>query len=172
MGTEIRTVKLTKAKLFRTTREDGREAVYAIPYDDDADFYDFLRDKLSAGYRQVIVTSEMMIDMVRSMYMEGKYSVCRIELTNASADMNEKTDVLIRSGADDPSYLAGILDMLELLANTFSITIRSVHIRKRHKKTGSPDFFVQANGIVGINEKSFGEISKRICTVVERCVFP
>ena len=52
-----------KAKLFRF-KKDQNERITCISYDDNEEYYSFLREYRSKGYRQVIITTEIMIKII------------------------------------------------------------------------------------------------------------
>lgn len=54
-----------KAKLFRF-KKDQNERITCISYDDNEEYYSFLREYRSKGYRQVIITTEIMIKIIET----------------------------------------------------------------------------------------------------------
>lgn len=55
---------LEKAKLFWKPGNKSR-GIIVIPYDDRMEYYSFVKERHDAGFRQIIVTSETMIQLIQ-----------------------------------------------------------------------------------------------------------
>lgn len=53
-----------KAKLFWHARNGQRQICY-VPFNDDCEYYVFLKEYHDKGYKQIIITSELMSGLMR-----------------------------------------------------------------------------------------------------------
>lgn len=51
-----------------------------------------------------------------------------------------------------------------------SIDLARVYMKGHFSNGFTPNLYVQANGILGVNSESFDELTQEISTVVERCL--
>lgn len=160
----------SKAKLFRKT-EVSQEMICAVEYDDNMEYYTFLRNARTEGYRQIIVTSEVMIQLIRMACMDKGYSVYKIEFAEEDLDLEQEMNFLIQKASVNSACLADLIDKIKFLAEQSSIDIRKIYIKGAYNGAAfAPNFFVQSNGIIGVNKESYDSLSKEISTVVERCL--
>lgn len=54
-------MKMKKIKLFWKLGDSDKH-IFCQAFDDDEEFYSFLKKQFDAGYRQIIVSSEAMIE--------------------------------------------------------------------------------------------------------------
>ena len=159
----------SKAKLF-WKNDNNHKSICAIKYDDNIEYYTYLRNAISDGYRQVIITSEIMLQIIRMSCMVKGYSIYRIEFAEEDAELNQEVSLLIQNAESNPVYLAELLYRLKFLMEQSSIDIRRLYIRGKYDGTVAPNFFIQSNGIIGINNEFYDELSNEISTEVERCL--
>lgn len=76
-------MKVTKAKLFWKIGDWSKE-IMAIPYTDDIAYDVFVKECYDAGYRQVIITAEVMLSLIQKITMNG-FRVSEIQLTENSS---------------------------------------------------------------------------------------
>lgn len=164
-----RTVVFEKAKLF-WKMESGAETIDSILYDDNVEYYTFLRKCKSKGYRQVIVTAEIMIQVIRMAVLEKGFSVYRIEFAEEDHGLDEEIQRLIHMTTDNPAYFTDLLEKIKFLSEQSSIDIRRVYIKGKYNGECAPNFYLQSNGIFGANKESLNFLSKEISTAVERCL--
>lgn len=159
-----------KAKLFSKT-EAGREKICTISYDEKEEYYTFLKRAKNEGYRQIIVTSDIMVTIIRTMCLEKGFSVYKIELAEEDFEIEQEIDALIDESQQDRILFCNLLQKIEFLAEQSSIDFARVYIKGKFANGFTPNMFIQANGIMGVNVESFEEITKIISNVVEGCLF-
>lgn len=162
-------MKHQKTKLFWKMKSDSRH-IYCVPYDDNAEYYTFLRNCRDEGYRQVIITSEIMIEIIRQACLEKGYRVYKIEFVEEDLDLENEINVILRAMEKNPAYLSELLEKLKFLSEKSSIDLKRIYIKSLYTGDVYDDYFVQSNGIVGINKESFTKISTEIIALVERCL--
>ncbi|MEE0009584.1 MAG: hypothetical protein U0I79_02315 [[Eubacterium] siraeum] len=83
-----------KAKLFRF-KKDQNERITCISYDDNEEYYSFLREYRSKGYRQVIITTEIMIKIIETSVLNDNLFVYKIELAEEDEELEKEIDQLL-----------------------------------------------------------------------------
>ena len=131
----------------------------------------FLRECRNNGLHQVIITSEMMIELVKTSYADFGRKISKIEFMEEDSEADEYVNCLLKVIESNPYQLTKLLDYLMLIAEKSSVEIKRIYIKGPYVDGKADSFFVQSNGIIGINRESYDLISKEICTFTERCLF-
>lgn len=152
-------MKYKKFKLF--LNQDS--AVKCQYYDEIIGYYNFLKQNYLQGCRQIIITSDMMIRLIMYFVFERDYQVFDINLKD---DDNEELLDLI---GDDPKKLVEFLVKLNNISEKSAIEIQKSYFKGR-TNGAAVNFFIQSNGILGVNEHSSDTITREISEVVERYV--
>ncbi len=158
-----------KAKLF-WKNEATKETINCVLYDDNTEYYTFLRKYKSEGYRQVIVTAEIMLQVIRMAVIEKEFAVYKIEFAEEDHELEEEVKNLLHLIEKKPAYFGDLLAKIKFLSEQSSIDIRRIYIKGKYNGEYAPNFYLQSNGILGINNESFNDLSKEIGAFVERCL--
>ncbi len=158
-----------KAKLFRI-KENMKECIRSIPYDDTVEYYTFLKECRAKGYRQVIVTSEIMLQVIRKACLENNYTIYKIEFAVEDSELEVEVQKLIQRTIKNPAYFCDLVEKIKFLLEQSSIDLRRVYIKGAYEGSYTPVFFLQSNGILGINNEFYECLSKEISAVVEGCL--
>lgn len=149
-----------KAKLFWHARNGQRQICY-VPFNDDCEYYVFLKEHHDKGYKQIIITSELMSGLMRFFCQEKNLSVYEIDLMEDDEDLDAELNDILQKMESNRAYFGRLLDKLHFLSEQSSIEINRINFKGRHD--GKPvRFFIQANGIIGIIPNSFDEIARQI----------
>lgn len=159
-----------KAKLF-WKKENDKEVINSVFYDDTTEYYTFLRKCKSEGYRQVIVTTEIMIELLRLAVLEKELVIYKIEFAEEDCELENEIKTLLRNIEKNPAYFGDLLDKIKFLSEQSSIDIRNIYIKGKYNGETVPNFYVQSNGIFGVNAEFFDNLSNEISTLVERYLF-
>jgi hypothetical protein len=162
-------VVFKKAKLF-WKKENMIECICSVPYDETVEYYTFLRNCKEKGYRQVIVTSEIMLQIIRKACLEKSYIVYKIEFAEEDLDLEQDIQDLIQITAKNSAYFGDLVEKIKIFSEQSSIDLRRVYIKGAYEGSNTPRFFLQSNGILGTNKESYESLSKEISTIVERCL--
>lgn len=163
-------VKMKKSKLFWKLGVSPKQ-ISCIPFSDNEEYYSFLRDQYNAGYRQIIVSSEAMIEIIKDAVINNKYSVYQIEFAEDDEELQEEIESILTAVETNPAYFALLLEKLQFLAEKSSIDIQRIKIKGRNVVGKAVDFYIQSNGLIGINEEVFDDILQKESTLIERCLF-
>ena len=159
---------LEKAKLFWELGNQPRKII-PIPYDDRMDYYMFVKEHHDAGFRQVIVTSGVMIQLIQKIVIRG-FRISRIEMVDDD-ELEQQVRVLLDRIYKKPACLSELISLLSFLSGKSSIAIQRISIRGRTEAGIAIKGFIQSNGLLGMNrevsERAFADIGAE----VGRCVF-
>lgn len=111
-----------KAKLFRF-KKDQNERITCISYDDNEEYYSFLREYRSKGYRQVIITTEIMIKIIETSVLNDNLFVYKIELAEEDEELEKEIDQLLTKTQHNSSYFALLLEKIQFLSERSSIDL-------------------------------------------------
>lgn len=149
-----------KAKLFWHVHNGQRQICY-IPFDDSCEYYDFLKKFHDKGYKQIIITSELMSDLMRFFCQEKNLSVYKIVLMEDDEDLDAELKDILQKMELDRSYFERLLNEIRFLSEQSSIDINRIYFKGRYNGV-AVRFFIQANGIIGVIPKFFDEVSGQI----------
>ena len=158
-----------KAKLFWD--KSGKNEIVALRIDDDSDYNSLLRNCHNDGYRQVVITSEIMTQIIRHVYLDDNEIVQKIEFIEDDPELDYEITVLLHAIKNNLSRLDDLIHKLESLAEKSSIDLKRIYVKKPYS-IGEKliCFFVQTNGIVGVNSESFDTVVKELSTLVKECL--
>ena len=71
----------------------------------------------------------------------------------------------------DRAFLGKLIEKLNFLSEKSSIDIQRIYFKGRGNDGGAINFYLQSNGIIGIDKKNFSSISNEISNLIERCLF-
>ena len=160
---------LEKAKLFWKPGNKSR-GIIVIPYDDRMEYYPFVKERHDAGFRQIIVTSETMIQLIQKMVI-ARFRISEIELAENEDEFGEQVGILLNRIETNPARLSELVSLLDFLAEKSSIEIQRVAFMGRTEDGVAVEGFVQSNGVIGANREVSNKIFDIIGAAVERCVF-
>lgn len=161
-------MRFKKTKLFWSKDTNG---IKRILYDDNTDYYAFLRKCRNDGYHQVIITAEVMIQIIRYACLDKGYKVYKIEFIEDDVELESDISSILQRINNNPGYLSDLLEKLKFLAEKSSIDLKRIYIKEEYiSDSYINNFFVQSNGIIGVSEEAYDVVSTEISAVVERCL--
>ena len=160
---------LEKAKLFWKLGDQPRKII-PVPYADRMDYYMFVKEHHDAGFRQVIVTSEVMIQLIQKIVIRG-FRVSRIEMVEDDDELDQQVRVLLDRIYKKPACLSELISLLSFLSEKSSIEIQQISIRGRTEDGIAVEGFIQSNGLLGMNREVSDRAFADIGAEVGRCVF-
>ena len=158
-------MRFAKGKLFF-----NKGVIQCLPYDERVmDYYAFLKESRAKGYRQVIVTSEVMLDYITFIYSEKQQKVYKIEFMEEDDELDTEIEELLSKINDNPYIITLLIEKLRFLSEKSSIDIKRVYIKEIHQDI-TVNYFIQANGIIGVDETHYVSVTNEICAFVKRCL--
>ena len=112
-----------------------------------------------------------MISIIKQFVLSDELSIYDIHLSEDDDDMQNEINNLLRLVESNPLHFIALIDRLSFLAESSSIDIQRIKLHG-YTPNGHPvDFFIQSNGLIGINEDAFIDIQAKVIFVIERCLF-
>lgn len=158
-----------KAKLFWHVYNGKRQICY-IPFDDNCEYYNFLKRYHDKGYKQIIITSELMSDLMRVFCQQQNLSVYEIDLMEDDEDLDAELKGILQKMESDRIYFERLLSEIRFLSEQSSIDINRIYFKGRYNDV-AVRFFIQANGIIGVIPKFFNEVAGKIKTYLSEELF-
>lgn len=162
-------MKMNKVKLFWRLGDSSKHIICQL-VNDNEEYYSFLKKQFDAGYRQIIVSSEVMIELIKDCVLEQDLKVYRIEFAEDDSALSNDIDNLVNAITVRPILFNTLIEKLRFLAETSSIDISRIYISGRSKEGIAIDLYIQSNGIVAISNDA-DYILNRVNALIERCLF-
>ncbi len=159
-----------KAKLFWKANNISKD-IFCIPFDDNVEYYTFLKQYHDNGYHQIIITSEIMVSLIEYFVLESGLSVYDIEFMEDDQDLVNEIAGLLAIVSSNRIYLGRLTQKLNFLSEKSSIDIQRIYFKGRNSEGTAINFYLQSNGIIGANRNSYSSISDEISNLVARCLF-
>ena len=126
-GKEGADMTVEKAKLF-WKKDDPEKKIESIPYSETEDYYKFLKRNHNAGYQQIIISSEMMIQLLKMLVIDG-YTIVNIEFAEQDTEFEENIRRLLSRMKDNPAIFVQLYEQVECLAERSSIEIQLIYFK-------------------------------------------
>lgn len=152
---------------YKLLIKSGNTGIEAIKID-GTDYYSFVRAKINEGHNQIIISSSIMLQVLRKMFVEKKAKIVSIDFIEDDSDYLKQMNNLIASVNKDRDYFYDLMEELSFLAEQESVEIKNIRIK--YRKNEKPiDLSLSVNGLIkaGDNEIIGGEISFMIDTIWE-----
>lgn len=159
-----------KAKLFWKANNISKD-IFCIPYDDNVEYYAFLKQYHSDGYRQIIITSEIMVGLIEHFVLEKGISIYNIEFLEDDKNLIDEIDNLLTIVSGNKAFLGKLISKLNFLAEKSSIDIQRIYFKGRSSDGIAINFYLQSNGLIGIDKNNYLSISNEISILIARCLF-
>lgn len=130
----INKINYVRTKLF-WKMDAGLRKIHCESFDDNIDYYTFLIKCRDQGYKQVIISSEIMIQLICETCLEKGHKITKIEFVEEDAKLKEEIQVILQLMDRDSAYFCDLIDKLKFLAERSSIGIKRVYILKPDQQT-------------------------------------
>ena len=162
-------MKYQHGKFFKKGFPSNKELV-KIEYSPAKDeYYSFVKKQREKGFGQVIVTSEMMIKIIKDYFLEKKFRIAKIEFMIEDNGLENEVNGILNKLYDDRGYFNLLVDKLMFLIEESSIDIKKIDLKGRSDNK-STSIYVQVNGVFGINENDFLEESENMIRIIKGCI--
>ena len=163
-------VRYVKGKLFRKI-DTFPQKITCLAMDDSVEYYDFLKKCHINGFRQIIITSEIMIKFIDYFVLDFNYKIYSIEFMEDDKDLSEEINALLNMTSIRAAYLSKLKEQLLFLSEKSSIEIQRIYFKGRDAQGRALNFYLQSNGIFGINDAHYPIISEKIAELMEGYLF-
>lgn len=150
-------MKIIKFKLFNVPEKVFK--VVAVPYDENYGYRAFQKKQHEKGNRQIIINTELMIRLIDIFVNSYRLKIVNLKMMEADAELENEIKHLINSNNANL-----LIKYLSVLAECSSIDIEYLKLGGRISNKVAVSFFIQSNGILGVNE----EAKKEMLTLIEK----
>lgn len=154
-------LKFKRGKFFQNTQ--SRE-IQAVPYDSNCDYYDFIREEQKAGFRQTIITSDIMIKLSEYFLTNHNTTITSIDFLVDDEELQGEISNILTSLANNGVYWTILKDKLQFLRKYDSIDIKRINFTIKEGDGILLSLYV--NGVFSISENGYDEISKQIAKLM------
>lgn len=162
-------MKTNKYKLF-WKKGDVDKNIFCRSFYDDDEYYSFIKRQFDDGYRQIIISSEAMIELIKYCVIVKHLKTYKIEFSEDDSSLSESIDNLLEEIEKRPVLFNNLIDKLLFLSETSSIDISRIYISGRISNGDALDFYIQSNGILAING-SEDDFLNEITNLIKRYLF-
>lgn len=145
-----------KHKLCKIFIKDNNPSEVAlIDYDPEInhDYYTFIKQQISLGFQQFILTSDLIIDLMDYYILSKNLKISSIEFMEEDQEINHITKTLLNN-QNTNNYLT-LKKELSFLSQNSSIEIKKINLINPLGDSLPISIFFQVNGIIGIDFKSY-----------------
>lgn len=149
-------------KLFKNL---STGSICYFSYDRNNDYYAFIQEMLRQGYRQCIITSDIMIKIIEHYVLSGNTEVISIDFMIEEDELKKDISHLLELMKNNLGYWVVLKKRLSFLSKKDSIEIKKVSFRL--KKGSGSLFKIYANGIIAVSEVTFDDVLESISKIME-----
>lgn len=161
-------MKYNKNKIFWIARNTSKDVI-CIPWDEKEEYYSFIKRKITDGYHQLSVTSEIMLDIISTFMRLGTWKVDNIEMMEDDRELNNILDGLIDSVKSNANKILDLYEYLSSITKDSSIEVKRIYLSSRGENGELSAIFIQVNGIVGTYNCS-DKVNTMICQVMREYI--
>lgn len=156
----------SKYKLFWKLG-DTNKSISKCSFNDDDEYYSFLKKKYDEGFRQIIISSEAMIKLIKYFVIKQDLKISEIQFNEEDPSLSEEVDALLEEIKYRPILFTILLEKLTFLSEDCSIDINRIYMTKKCNTS----FFIQSNGIIGFSGNEDEGILNEICSLLKEYLF-
>lgn len=134
------------------------------------DYYSYLKEQSDLGYHQVIITSQMMINLIEYLCIDRDFEVTKIELLEEDMKQDETISQYLSLTKKNKIYFHKLIEELTFIKDESSIDIKRVYFIGHSKDGKYFRFFIQVNGIYEIDEEFFECETNELTKLLNRCI--
>lgn len=151
--------------------DESQKQIIPIEYNSnvDIDYYSFVKKNCSLGYNQIIITSEIMLELIKYYFLSRKFKIENIEFIEEDQELSDEMDYILNQLLIDRGYLSVLIEKLEFISDNSSIDIKRIQLSSGLNEENKFSLFIQVNGLCGIEEDFYDQEVNNIITEIKRC---
>ena len=151
-------------KVFRKKLNDNSVEVFNYDPSKD-DYYCMVKKHRENGYYQVILSSKMMINILKEYFYNRNCKILYIEWLEEDDELNREINKFLEKINDDRDCFEWLIDKINYLLEEGSIDIKKIGFSFREEKTVSISILV--NGVIGITDSEYSSEIIKLKTFIE-----
>ena len=148
----------------------GEKKLKKIDWDKNSDYYSFVRENNKKGLHQVILTSEIMMQLARYYFLERSLSVEAIEFIEEDSELLENIAFLLNHIKGDRGYWGELTKEINFLEENSSIDLKKITVSGREEQGAPVRIYFQVNGLFAITAPLYESESMKLMAIVEKYI--
>ncbi|MCH5423565.1 hypothetical protein V6S63_00135 [Lactococcus lactis] len=130
------------------------------------DYYSFIQGLSGDGYKQIILPSNVLLDLMKNIFKTKKANIKDIDLLEDDDAYNDKIDKLILETLDDRDNFVELIEELRYLSSDQNIEIRKIRFSYRNDNK-LIDISLSINGLIEVLYGESTEVEKQLDVMIE-----
>ncbi|MGL5676601.1 MAG: hypothetical protein ACRDDX_09310 [Cellulosilyticaceae bacterium] len=161
-------MKYIYGKIF--LHSETKELKYFVYDSAKDDYYTFVKSICAQGYKQVIITSNMMITILKEYFFSRSFKINKVQFMIEDTELSNETKQILSKVHEDRAYINVLLEKITFLSEEETIDIRKLDVSGRNTEKEAIGVSVQVNGIIGIATNTFDAELEILIKLIERCL--
>ena len=157
-------METVKGKLFQ---EISTKRVLSICYQADENYYDLIRNAQRQGFRQIIITSDIMLGLCEHFLLEKNIEILSFDFLVEDDELDETIKSMLSSLYQNKAYWSVLRRYMEFLQKEDSIDIKSTLFME---KPSGEHCSLSVNGIFTASRQYYKKISDFLSEYIARCL--
>lgn len=161
-------MKYKKEKIFWVARGPSKEVIFES-WDEEEEYYSFVKRNLASGYHQLSVPSEIMLKIISSFLESGTWGIDKIEMMEDDSELNASLETIISSIDTNPGKIISLFEYLNTITEDSSIEVKRIYLSGRDEHGTLRRVFIQVNGIIGVYN-AVNEIHTKLSAIMREYI--
>lgn len=157
-------MKMKVLKFYRRI-DHNQDEIFPILWEENVDYKDFRRKNFNDGFKQICISTEMMAEFYSISKQALKCSLCELDFQDSYEDLKQDIEKAI-NGGDDNFVKEKITEWRD-----DNVEFKKMRFKGRQNNSTFIDFYIQSNGIVGVNEESFDFVKQQLTSSLKEMLF-
>jgi hypothetical protein len=158
-----------QAKIFKYINGDGKAQLVKFRHNPlKEDYYDFIRRYGDKGLGQVIITSEIMLEVIIYYFVCRSFEIVAIEFMGKGGWREREIPEMLEKLRGDRGYYNynNLIFKLSILLGDEFENIKEIRLKGNCMDGGIGDIFIRVNGVFGVTDKYFDLESNNLIKIV------
>lgn len=150
---------------------DLKKNISCIEFSEDEEYYTFIKKCYQNGFRQIIVTSEIMVQLIQYFVIDQGLVVYNIELMEGDEELEDEVQNLLDLVDKSAVHINKLIHKINFLSEKSSIDIQRIYFKGRDNDNKAISFYLQSNGIISVDTTHYSIITDEVSNLIARCLF-
>lgn len=152
---------------------DSASNLVTLKYDPQIEYFKFISSKKKDGYSQFIITSDIMLELLKELVVVYNYQPINLRLQDEDLSLTERMDELIADSRENSASVFRLIEELKGLSDNNNIDIAQIALKHRQNKK-SVQIRIQTNGLIIIEVSEIQlieEINQMLLKIIKHYYF-
>lgn len=152
-------------KLFQNI-QTGK--IQCFPYVLENDYYSLIKEAQNCGFRQCIITSDIMIQIIEFFMLKCKAELISIDFMIEDELLQDEINFILQKMKTNLAYWSTLKQKLFFISQNDSIDIKNIKLRCIEDKPYL--LSIQVNGIINISQNAYEDVVKTVIKITEEFI--